>query len=160
MSRCLLAAAAISLLAGCSSAPPPAASQSSAEPSSAATTLPRDETFRFPAADRVETHVVANHMLNQTFMPGGTMAHYKKGKTEYDLFVSQFPSATDAAIALANLEGSLQGAKLIPTFGGYFGTEAGRPAFIFPKDTWIAGVIGLPEKEADPIARTLAARLN
>lgn len=160
MSGWLLAAAAISVLAGCSSAPPPAPSKSPSEAPSAAATLPKDETFRFPAEDRVETHVVANHMLNQTFLPGGTMAHYKNGKTEYDLFVTQFPSATDAAIALANLEGSLQGAKLIPTFGGYFGTDAGRPAFIFPKDTWIAGVIGLPEKEADPIARTLASRLN
>lgn len=160
MSRWLPAAAAIVLMAGCSSAPPPAPSQASSEPASTPTTLPKDETFRFPATDRVETHVVANHMLNKTFMPGGTLAHYKKGKTEYDLFVTQFPSATDAAIALANLEGSLQGAKLIPTFGGYFGTDAGRPVFVFPKDTWIAGVIGLPEKEADPVARTLASRLN
>jgi hypothetical protein len=160
VSRWLAVAAAIFLMTGCGSAPPPAPSQASSEAPSASTTLPKDETIRFPATDRVETHVVANHMLNKPFLPGGTMAHYKKGKTEYDLFVTQCPSATDAAIALANLEGSLQGAKLIPTFGGYFGTDAGRPAFIFPKDTWIAGVIGLPEKEADPIARTLAARLN
>ena len=99
-------------------------------------------------------------MSSTQFMPGGTIAHYKKGKTEYDLFVAQFPTATDASIALANWEMALQGAKLIPTFGGYFGTDAGRPAFVFPKDTWIAGVLGLPQNDADVQARILASRLN
>ena len=93
-------------------------------------------------------------------MPGGTAAHYKKGNTEYEMFVAQFPTATDAAIALANLEATLKDPKLIPTFEGYFGSDGGRPVFVFPKDKWLAGVIGLPQAEADRVARVLAARLN
>jgi len=121
---------------------------------------PSDETRRFPVADQVSTKVVNNHIMDKPFMPGGTIAHYKKGNTEYDLFVAQFPTATDAAIALANWDGALQGAKLVPTFGGYFGTDAGRPAFVFPKDKWVAGVVGLPQAQGDAIARVLASRLN
>lgn len=157
MTRWFAVLAAAFLMVSCGSAPPPAAPQAA---QTEAPPKPRDETRRFPITDQVSTAVVPNHILNKDFLPGGTVAHYKKGKTEYDLFVTQFPTPTDAAIALANLEGALQGAQLIPTFGGYFGTDAGRPAFIFPKDTWIAGVIGLPQKEADPIARVLASRLN
>ena len=74
--------------------------------------------------------------------------------------MAQFPTATDAAIALANWEMTLQGAQLVPSFGGYFGTDAGRPLFVFPKDTWLAGVVGLPQKQADLQARVLASRLN
>ena len=157
MRRISLLAAAALLLAGCGSEskPAPKPETQAEEPPK-----PADETRRFPIADQVSTEVVDNHILKKAFMPGGTVAHYKKGNREYDLFVAQFPTPTDAAIALANWDGALQGAKLIPTFGGYFGTDAGRPAFVFPKDKWVAGVIGLPQTEADPIARTLAARLN
>ena len=52
------------------------------------------------------------------------------------------------------------GAKLVPSFGGYFGQDNGRPVFVFTKNAWIAGVVGLPEKQADTEARTLAGRLN
>jgi hypothetical protein len=31
---------------------------------------------------------------------------------------------------------------------------------VFPKDTWLAGVVGLAQKEADFEAHVLAARLN
>ncbi|MBZ5578789.1 MAG: hypothetical protein LAP40_19685 [Acidobacteriia bacterium] len=156
MSRVLPLCAAALLLASCGSEPKPAAPETkNVEP-----IKPRDETRRFPLDGQVETRVVENHLLDKVFLPGGTMAHFKKGGAEYDLFVAQFPTATDAAIALAHLEGDLKGAHLIPSFGGYFGTDAGRPIFVFPKDTWIAGVIGLPEKQADPEARVLAAHLN
>jgi hypothetical protein len=154
--RLLLAATAV-WLASCSSESKPAAPT---EVKTEEPAKPADETRRFPSAGQVSTQVVNSHILNKSFMPGGTIAHFKKGNTEYDMFVVQFPTATDAAIALANWDGALQGAKLVPTFGGYFGTDAGRPVFVFPKDKWVAGVVGLPQAQADPAARVLAARLN
>jgi len=43
--------------------------------------------------------------------------------------------------------------------GGYFGTDAGGPVYVFAKAKYLAGVVGLAEDRADPIARQLAARL-
>jgi hypothetical protein len=43
--------------------------------------------------------------------------------------------------------------------GGYFGTDAGKPVYVFAKLKYLAGVVGLPEDLADPVARQLAARL-
>lgn len=157
MIRVLALAAGAALLAGCGSESKPSTPQKTEVTQPA---RPADETRRFPVSDQVSTQLVNDHILNEPFMPGGTIAHYQKGKAEYDMFVAQFPTSTDAAIALANLEGSLKDPKLIPTFGGYFGTYAGRPAFVFPKDRWLAGVIGLPQTEADTAARVLAAHLN
>ena len=157
MTRFLLLATTAVWLAGCGSEPKPAAKT---EVKAEEPPKPTDETRRFPVADRVSTQVVNNHIMNKAFMPGGTVAHYKKGATEYDMFVVHFPTSTDAAIALANWDGALQGAKLVPTFGGYFGSDSGRPVFVFPKDTWVAGVVGLPQAQADPAARVLASRLN
>lgn len=157
MSRLVLAAPAILVMACCSSD----TRHPAAEPvQKADIRKPKNETRRFPSAGQVDTTVIDNHLLGKGFMPGGTIAHYRRGATQYDLFVAEFPSSTDASIALANWEMSLQGAKLIPTFGGYFGTDRGLPVFVFPKDTWLAGVVGLAQKEADFEARVLAARLN
>lgn len=121
---------------------------------------PADESRRFPQANLVDAKVVDDHLLGKSFMPGGTLAHYKKGKTEYDMFVARMPSATDAAVLLPDWRKALADAKLVPWFGGYFGQDNGRPVFVFTKDVWIAGVVGLPEKEADLQARALAARLD
>lgn len=93
-------------------------------------------------------------------MPGGTLATYRKGKTEYSMFLAKLPNATDAALLLLDWNKSLTGAHLVPSFGGYFGQDAGRPVFVFTKGAWIAGVVGLPEKEADLEARTLAGRIQ
>lgn len=98
--------------------------------------------------------------MGKPFMPGGTLAHYKKGAKEYEMFVAKLPSATDAAIILPDWRKALTDAKLVPSFGGYFGQDAGRPIFVFTKGPWIAGVVGLQEKEADQQARLLAAQLN
>ncbi len=149
------AAAAFVLLAACNSAPPPAKEQAAApEPA-----RPKDETRRFPLANQVTTELVTNHLFGKTFMPGGTLAHYKRGNTTYNMFIARSDSPTDAAILLLDWKKELQDAQLVPSFGGYFGKDRDTPVFVFPKGPWIAGITGLPQKEADTQARTLAAQL-
>jgi hypothetical protein len=121
---------------------------------------PMDESFRFPKANLVDTKVIDTQLMGKSFMPGGTLAHYKKGAREYQMFVAKLPTATDAAIMLPDWRTALTDPKLIPSFGGYFGLDAGRPVFVFSKGAWIAGIAGLPEKDADTQARILAAQLN
>jgi hypothetical protein len=121
---------------------------------------PPDESRRFPKASLVDTKVVDKEIMGKPFMPGGTVAHYKKGKTEYEMFAAKMPSAQDAAFLLLDWNKALAGSKLVPSFGGYFGQDAGRPVFVFAKGAWIAGVAGLPEKQADAQARLLAAGLD
>jgi len=153
----LLSAAFFVLTLSCSSPPKPAASEpaKTVEPPA-----PTDESPRFPTADLVKTEVVNKALMGKSFMPGGTLAHYKKRKKEYEMFVAKLATPTDAAILLLDWKKALADAKLIPSFGGYFGKDAGRPVFVFSKGAWIAGVAGLSEKEADLEARTLAAHLD
>ena len=123
-------------------------------------TKPANETRELPAHDRVSVRTVSDHMLGKPFLPGGMIGHYKKGATEYDMFVVQFPTATDMSIALANLEANIKGARLVRSLGGYFGADAGRTIFVFPMDRWLGGVLGLPPPEAEQAARELTARFK
>src|SRR5712671_3980638 len=118
-------------------------------PRKAAAPRPSDESRRFPQTNLVDTKVVDTQLLGKPFMPGGTLAHYKSGAKEYEMFVARLPTALDAAILLPDWSKALTSAKLVPSFGGYFGQDAGRPVFVFAKSAWIAGIAGLPEKEAD-----------
>ncbi len=153
--RILLIVLAVGILSSCGSDPKPAETVKVApEPPK-----PKDETRRFPIENQVSTEVVTPHLLGKAFMPGGTVAHYKKGAVEYDLFLAKMPSGTEAALALPDWRKALEAAKLVPSFGGYFGKDNGRPVFVFSKGEWIAGVAGLPEKDADVLARTLAGRI-
>src|ERR1051326_768223 len=109
------------LLVSCGSeskapAPAPAAQKAEAP-------KPSDESQRFPKANLVATKVVDKELEGKTFMPGGTVAHYKKGKTEYEMFVARFPAPQDAAIVLPDWKKALADSKLIPSFGGYFGQD-------------------------------------
>ncbi len=131
--------AAVLLLAACSSQPKP---------------NPNDAR-QLPSANQVSKQVIADHILGKPFLPGGTLAHYKTPTAEYDMFVAQFPSHTDASIALANLEGNIQGAKLVKDMDGYFGTDGSRPILVFPMDLWLGGVLGLPLPEAKQAGRAL-----
>jgi hypothetical protein len=121
--------------------------------------LPAQNTPRFPQANLVSVKAAPDHLLGKPFMPGGTLATYKKGKTEWTLFVAKCTNAVDAAIRLPDWRKALKDAKFEPSFGGYFGLDDGVPVFVFAKDAWVAGVKGLPEKEADAQARLLAAKL-
>ncbi len=153
--RTLAVAAFAVLLCSCDSKP-------AAEPIKKveAPPKPADESRRFPKTNLIDTIVVEKQLLGKPFMPGGTLAQYKKGKTEYDMFIAKTPSPNDAALILPDWRKALADAKLVPSFGGYFGRDEGRPIFVFTKGPWIAGIAGLPEKEADQEARKLAAALN
>lgn len=155
--RLLLTAAASAFLISCggeSKAPAPAPAAQAEAPK------PSDESRRFPKANLVDTRVVDQHLLGKTFMPGGTLARYKKGRLEYEMFAAKLPTPLDAAVILPDWRKALTEAKVEASFGGYSGEDGGRPVFVFVKGQWIAGVAGLPPKEADQQARGLAARLD
>jgi hypothetical protein len=144
------------LMFSCSPETKPAPSKADAQK----TATPSDESRRFSKTNLVETKVVDRELMGKSFMPGGTMAHYKRGKLDYDMFVARMPSVNDAVFLLPDWRKALTGAKLEASFGGYYGMDAGRPVFVFSKGSWIAGIVGLPEKDADTEARTLASRLD
>ena len=113
-----------------------------------------------PLENRVSAAVVDDHMLDRAWLPGGTLGHYKKGAKEWDLILMKADSPTAAAVWLLDYKRELDGAKLVPSFGGFYGTDKGRPAFVFTKGAWFAAVMGLSEAEADVVARPFALRIN
>ena len=113
-----------------------------------------------PLENRVSAGVVDDHMLDRAWLPGGTLGHYKKGAKEWDLILMKADSPTAAAVWLLDYKRELDGAKLVPSFGGFYGTDKGRPAFVFTKGAWFAAVMGLSEAEADVVARPFALRIN
>jgi hypothetical protein len=153
--RTLTVAVSAILLSSCDSRP-----VAREVPKVVETRRPTDESRRFPKTNLVGTMVVEKELLGKPFMPGGTLAHYKKGRTEYEMFLAKAVTTTDAAMLLPDWEHALTDAKFLPSFGGYFGRDAGRPVFVFTKGAWIAGIAGLPEKAADVEARKLAGKLN
>ncbi len=148
-------------LSGCGSGggePKPAAAPAATAPPRVAP-KPADESRRFPAANRTDAQVVADHILGKDFLPGGNLATYKKGGKEYQMFLVKGKDASEPALWLLDLKKAMPDAKLIPGFGGYYGTDAGRPLFAFTKNSYLAGVVGLSEKESDAAGRELAVRI-
>ena len=104
--------------------------------------------------------MVENHVLGKELLPGGNVARYKKGSKEYELFAVKTNSTSAAAVLLFDLKNTFASPKFIPHFGGFFGKDGDTDTFIFAKGMWLAGVRGLPEAEADAVAREFAARLD
>jgi hypothetical protein len=155
---CLCAAAAL-LLSSCGGSDTKPAAEAPAAAKKAETPRPADETRHMPMTDFVDSKVVDKELMGKSFMPGGTVGHYKKGKKEWDLFLARMPSAETAATTLPDWRNALQDSKLVASYGGYFGMDNGKPVFVFSKGQWIAGVAGLNEKDADAVARPFAAKL-
>jgi hypothetical protein len=144
-------------LAACSSPAPesPAKNQPATAPAK-----PIDQSRRFPIENQVKIQLVDDHVLGKDFLPGGNVAEYQqKGKT-YQQFLVRAKSPEDAALLLFEFKGRLRDAKYLPHMGGYFGMDGDQPVYIFSKGAFLAGFAGLPEKQADPLARQFAARLN
>ena len=150
-------AALIAILCACGGAPPKEQPQAAPAP---AAVKPVDESRRFPLADRTSIQLVDNHILGKDFLPGGNVAEYRrKGKT-YQQFLVRSTSAESAALLMFDFKGHLKDAKFLAHMGGYFGMDGATPVYMFQKSVFLAGFVGLPEKEADVLARQFALRLD
>jgi hypothetical protein len=139
-------------LAGCSSTPEKKAEASAPPPV-------KDNTAQLLPLNRTSAKVVPDHLLGKTALPGGTIGEYDAAGLKYQLFIIETDSAQTAAILLLDLKATLKDPAYIAYMGGYFGTDANGAVYVFAKTKYLAGVVGLSEDRADPIARQLAARL-
>ena len=146
---------------GCGSSSPPAAkTEETAKPKQEAPPAVKDNTGLLPVAGRVSATVVPSHLLDIAALPGGTIGDYKVGRKKYQLFIIEADSNQKAAFMDTDLRDALKNPEYIAYMGGYFGEHSGTPIYGFAKLQYLAGVVGLPKDEADPIARQLAARLH
>lgn len=145
---------------GCSSstAPAPKAEPAKAEPKAAVKPAPED--IRFPKANRVEVVQVAEPLYGKSFLAGGNIARYKKGAKEFELFLIKASSPAATGVMIFDYKNVLTDAKFVAHFGGYAGKDGGTEVFLFTKGSWFAGVRGLPQPEADTLAREFASRLD
>lgn len=142
------------LMTGCGSSPQPAAKTEEAPPAV------KDDTGLLPLAGRSNARVVPNRLLGIKALPGGSIADYDNKGKKYRLFVIEGDSNQKAAFMVTDLRDALTNPEYIAYMGGYFGHLNGAPVYGFAKLQYLAGVVGLPKDEADPIARQLAARLR
>jgi len=158
----LLPTALVLLLTSCGSSGPasPTAQKAEVPPSRVEGPKPVDETRRFPMDGRENVEVVADHLFGKSYLPGGNIATYKKGGKTWKQFVIRAANPGDTAILLGRIKDGLKDPKFVAHMGGYFGMDGDTPLFAFPKGNWIAGVTGLPEKDADTAGRQMALRLD
>jgi hypothetical protein len=123
-------------------------------------TKPADETRRFPMDGREAVEVVEDQLLGKEYLPGGNIATYKKGGKTWRQFVIKANDPGQTAILLGRIKDGLKDPKFVAHMGGYFGMDGTTTLFAFPKGRWIAGVTGLPEKDADTAGRQMALRLD
>ncbi|MCC6860978.1 MAG: hypothetical protein IT158_20590 [Bryobacterales bacterium] len=153
---CWLGAFYIALVTGCSSPPSKEAPAQSRKAAAKAV----DQRWKFPQRDQVAVQLVDDKLLGKDFMPGGNLADYETKGKRYQLFLVRTGSANEALALLLALRKNFTDSKFVAHMGGYFGMDAGRPVYAFQKGPYLAGVVGLPEPEADLQARDFAARLN
>jgi hypothetical protein len=146
----------LAILCACDSTPP---KEKAAAPAPTVHAKPADERRRFPIAGQVSMRLVDDQVLDKDFLPGGNVAEYKQKGRTYQQFLVHSTSAEAAALLLFEYKSHLHDAKFLAHMGGYYGMDGDKPVYIFQKGVFLAGFVGLPEKEADLLARQFAARL-
>jgi len=146
----------MALLAACGS-PPSSAPTKIALPVVA---KPLDESRRFPPRNQVRIELVEQKLLGKDFLPGGNLAEYRRGGKAYRQFLARAATPDKAALLLFDLKNTLSDARFIPHMGGFFGKDGDQPVYVFQKGVFLAGYVGLAEKDAESLAREFAMRLN
>jgi hypothetical protein len=152
--RILIVPVCLLLLVSCGGDPAP-----KAEPKAvvaAPKPKPPAEPLLFPKKDRVSAEVGEAPLFGNAVLPAGNVAHYKSGRQEFDLFHIRTKSGLDAAILLSDYKAKLTEVKVVPGFGGFFGRDETTPVFVFVKNSYLLGVRGLPQSDADRVAREFA----
>jgi hypothetical protein len=143
----------LAILCACGSTPPKEQTRIVLAPT------PPDESRRFPITGQVGMRLVNDHILDKDFLPGGNVGEYRQRDRTYQQFLVRAGTPEAAALLLFEHKSHLRDAKYLAHMGGYFGMDGDKPVYIFQKGIFLAGFVGLPEKEADVLARQFAARL-
>jgi hypothetical protein len=106
------------------------------------------------------SEVIANHILGRQEMPGGTLGNYEAKGKKYQQFIVDVDDNQKAAFLLLDFKKTLKDPDYIDYMGGYFGNDGTQNVYVFAKLHYLAGVVGLPKAEADPVARVLASHLH
>jgi hypothetical protein len=141
------------------SGPSPAPAKSTAAVKPAGHEPPRDVSTKFPLAGQTRMQLVPDRLLGKDFMPGGNLADYKTAAGQYQMFLLKMADSQTAAFLLLDWKSAMPDAKYLAHMGGYYGTDQGRPVYVFSKGPYVAGLVGLREEKADPEARRFAAKL-
>lgn len=145
-------------LGACSSnqAPPPM------PPPSSTAVKPKipDLTRSFPGKNRKGVEIVEQGIAGSKILPGGNVGTYQAGGKSWQLFLIPVKSAEAAAILLLDYKSTLSNPAYVPAFGAYAGHSGATHIFVLQKGPYLAGIAGLNDKDADPIAREFAARIN
>ena len=80
--------------------------------------------------------------------------------TKFQEFIIDTDSAQTAAFMMLDMKAEMKDPQYLASMGGYAGTYEDKPLYCFAKLHYLAGVVGLPQAKADPLARTLAAQLK
>ncbi|HCC55735.1 MAG TPA: hypothetical protein DEQ47_00445 [Solibacterales bacterium] len=137
-----------------------ACSQPREAPRAAVQVPPPDLRQKFPLQNQVSMQLVPDHVLGKSFMPGGNLAEYKHGAQQYRVFLIRADDAQKAAFLLVDWRNALSQPQYLANMGGFFGQDAGTPVYVFSKGPYVAGWVGLPQTDADRLARQFATRLN
>lgn len=155
--RFLLLAGLALLMAACGSGTDKKAAVQQAPPPSPPV---KDDRVLLLAENQKSAALVQDHVLGMKVLPGGTVGEYDDGDRKYQLFIVETESPQDAAILLLDTKAAITDPQYLAYMGGYFGTESGKAFYVFADKKYLAGVVGLAEDLADPIARQLAVRLR
>ena len=161
----ICAAGALAVLMGCSGPAQPTELQQpeikkrSDAPVHDRTLTVRDQSRMLPLKGLKHSGIVMDHVAGIPKLPGGTVGDYSAGAKTYKILIVDAETAQQAAFLLLDAKGVLQNPEYLSSFGGYFGNEqAGRLCFcertVSDRDRRVS------KAAADPIARTLASRLN
>lgn len=135
----------------------PANPESSAKPVEHPT--PQDLSRYMARENLVSNTVVNDNLLGIEALPGGNLAEYKKGGRNFQQFLMKAPSVALGAVYLSEFKSAMASPKFVAGFGGYYGDIAGKPVFVFVKNEYVTGLIGLSKDEADAEGRLVAARI-
>ena len=140
---CLICIGAGLFLASCDINSDPV---SQSEKTPIATVKPDDLRHLFPSKGRVRVELVERNLLGKDYLPGGNLVEYTKKGVRFQQFLIKTSTPENA--------------KFIPHLGGYFGSDGGGSVLVMQRGRSLAGVVGLPEIDADNVLREFAQRLD
>lgn len=153
------AAVVLGALLGCG--PASETGQPTAAPAAAKPRHPQQEDLsRFmPREHRLQAALTEGNLFGKDTLPQATLGDYKKGAQTYQQFLFKAQNTGMAAVYLGHLKDAMTEAKFVAGFGGYFGQVDGKPVFVFVKNEYVSGLVGLSREDADAEGRLVAARI-